>query len=556
MKFKVYLYLGLTLAGAAVISGAGAVGLGKVSLSAWMPGALIAYFCSLIGMILIFRMWIKKELHSIAQTWSSLKEGDLTPKTGVGVNVWNQELHEEFAEIQKAMRAFALESQAGSGEVAAASEQMSLYLNKLSRGADGTWEQTEKMNSINGVMQDHVEKTVAEITQSLEVGKEIGKAGREALEMGNSVVRESGEVLGEVSKAAEQLEVLRQGSERLDQVVKGLTEVVHNADGMVGAIAGVAEQTKLLALNASIEAARAGKEGRGFAVVADEVQKLAEEVSTSVQNVSALLGEIRNHAYEVSAAARQEIIQIDAGAGSTEKARHSMEQINVFLTRVLDKTQEINDLASNQEGLAENVLSYTSEMVDLTQETGRFVTRVSEMVGEERGSIQEIEALGQMLMKSSSELMGATQGFSLVAESDGEQSAEAVVQILYALGEKIGKNFLSGNKSERSVEEYNDVEKKAPVRSILSQAMSEHSQLEAIWLNRMDGTFVESLPPAGIVNAGSREWWKKAAAGEVYLSSVYVSAITRKPCRTIAVPLKGADGRIAGVLGADIRCDE
>lgn len=75
--------------------------------------------------------------------------------------------------------------------------------------------------------------------------------------------------------------------------------------------------------------------------------------------------------------------------------------------------------------------------------------------------------------------------------------------------------------------------------------------IEAIWSNDDTGIFLFSLPEAGLANARVREWWQRAVAGEPYISPVYISAITRQPCITVAVPL--AENRnVRGVLGADI----
>ena len=69
----------------------------------------------------------------------------------------------------------------------------------------------------------------------------------------------------------------------------------------------------------------------------------------------------------------------------------------------------------------------------------------------------------------------------------------------------------------------------------------------------MDGAFIISLPPAGLANAASREWFQAAGKGQKYVSKVYISAISKHPCITVACPIKHEDGSLIGVLGADIR---
>ncbi|MNZ62473.1 hypothetical protein D3C78_805970 [compost metagenome] len=88
-------------------------------------------------------------------------------------------------------------------------------------------------------------------------------------------------------------------------------------------------------------------------------------------------------------------------------------------------------------------------------------------------------------------------------------------------------------------------------RSALEDLLKRESGLEAAWSNRADGSFVVSIPEAGLVNAKGRDWFRKALAGETVISDVYVSAITKRRCMTLSVPIK-RDGSIVGVLGADV----
>jgi len=90
-------------------------------------------------------------------------------------------------------------------------------------------------------------------------------------------------------------------------------------------------------------------------------------------------------------------------------------------------------------------------------------------------------------------------------------------------------------------------------KQLLSELMGAGYGLEAAWTNQTDGRFIVSLPPAGIANASSREWFREALTGKNYISEVYVSAISRQPCITLAVPIRNFQETVIGVLGVDIR---
>ncbi len=91
--------------------------------------------------------------------------------------------------------------------------------------------------------------------------------------------------------------------------------------------------------------------------------------------------------------------------------------------------------------------------------------------------------------------------------------------------------------------------------NILSGKISVTPEIEAIWSNNSAGNFLFSSPPAGLADASSREWWRQAMAGDVYTSSPYISAITRKPCITVSVPIK-SHGQVVGVVGADVGLED
>jgi len=88
-------------------------------------------------------------------------------------------------------------------------------------------------------------------------------------------------------------------------------------------------------------------------------------------------------------------------------------------------------------------------------------------------------------------------------------------------------------------------------KELLDQFYNENSEVEAIWANRLDGTFIYSNPPAGLVNAKARPWFIEASKGNIYVSDVYHSAVTKKFCITISAPMVDQD-QITGVIGIDI----
>ena len=118
-------------------------------------------------------------------------------------------------------------------------------------------------------------------------------------------------------------------------------------------------------------------------------------------------------------------------------------------------------------------------------------------------------------------------------------SNESVVNEILNLVNNIpmDKEFLALNKEQHN--------------KILKQIIDSKDYIRAIWSNDAKGRFLCSIPEAGIANAAAREWFKHSIKGEQYVTPVYISAISKKPCITIAIPMKDEHGKIIGVLGFD-----
>ncbi|KMN35781.1 hypothetical protein VI26_09340 [Chromobacterium sp. LK1] len=170
--------------------------------------------------------------------------------------------------------------------------------------------------------------------------------------------------------SASNMQRLSSGMEGTVQSVRGLETMLSSLDkrsqeisGITNVIRDIADQTNLLALNAAIEAARAGEQGRGFAVVADEVRKLAERTAQATLEISNMVSAIRDETGRAVSDVNQTVAAVDEGVELTREAVAKIEEIRASMLDVVAKMNEISDSTSEQHK-ATTLIAQSSEAIN------------------------------------------------------------------------------------------------------------------------------------------------------------------------------------------------
>ncbi|NRH26851.1 methyl-accepting chemotaxis protein [Pseudomonas sp. MS19] len=261
----------------------------------------------------------------------------------------------------------------GVSQIAAAAEQLSTITAQTSVGVQQQKLETEQ----TATAMHQMAATVQEVAQNADQASLAAREADSEAQQGNSVVQEAvsqiHSLAGEVEQSAQAIEALNLESERIGSVL----EVIRS----------VAEQTNLLALNAAIEAARAGEQGRGFAVVADEVRALAQRARTSTEEIETLIAGLQDMAKGAAEQMGSSLKLTRRTVDLALDAGNALGRITSSVSTIEQMNQQIAAAAEEQSSVAENI----SESVTRVRDIGEQSATASEQTA---ASSAELARLG------------------------------------------------------------------------------------------------------------------------------------------------------------------
>ncbi|MFA6312765.1 MAG: methyl-accepting chemotaxis protein [Sterolibacterium sp.] len=238
-------------------------------------------------------------------------------------------------------------------EVAHNTEQMATVSRKVSDGSD---RQSEAAVSMAAAVEE-MTASVGHVAANADGVKEMAAEARSLSEDGSETVKHA---ITDINKIADSFS-------HSTQLIQTLSTQTEQISSIANVIKEIADQTNLLALNAAIEAARAGEQGRGFAVVADEVRKLAERTTQSTQEIATMIASIQSGTQSAVQGMDAGGAQVGQGVSMAAKAGESMVQIEASTRKVLDATAQISS-ALREQNSASNLISQNVEKIAVMAE--------------------------------------------------------------------------------------------------------------------------------------------------------------------------------------------
>jgi methyl-accepting chemotaxis protein len=292
------------------------------------------------------------------------------------------EIHEQKSRIeaQNAVIAqTAAEALVVADRMAAASQELSAQIEQSSQGA----------REQNNRVQDTVTAVEEMNATILEVARNAGDTARDAQDAGDKA-REGAEL---VTRVVGSVGTVRDASARLRDNMRDLGRQAQGIGTVLGVISDIADQTNLLALNAAIEAARAGEAGRGFAVVADEVRKLAEKTMLATKEVGDAISGIQQGTVETGQMVEAAASAVDEATRLAERSGAALSEIVSVVETAGDQVRAIATAAEQQSATSEEINRSVEAISGIASETADAMKQSADAVADVARQAQELHGL-------------------------------------------------------------------------------------------------------------------------------------------------------------------
>lgn len=324
-------------------------------------------------------------IHTLEKMTGQLADGDLTARAHLQTRDETRVIGDGFDRMAESFSELVGQVKSATDQVSTAAETMTGVTDETHNGVIQQQQETEQvaaaMNEMNA--------TVQEVARNAEAAADAASKANQEASNGKQVV----------SKTIDSINDLAAEVENVAGVIHGLEQDSENIGTVLDVIKGIAEQTNLLALNAAIEAARAGEQGRGFAVVADEVRTLASRTQTSAGEIEAMILKLQD-------AARNAVVTMEQGQARTQESVTQAAEAGASLESITQSVAIINDMNTQ-------IASASEQQSAVADEINRNVVSISEISEKTAAGAQQTNSNSSELSRLAAELQQVISKFQV-----------------------------------------------------------------------------------------------------------------------------------------------
>jgi len=345
----------------------------QMTMSLLLIGAMLLLAAYLVGGM--YRA-VTVNIHRLATGADAIASGDLTTRIELSCRDELFRVGDSFNKMAVAVNHTVRNVRLNADAVSSAAERTA---NSSGEIALSSQRQSESASSMAAAVEqttvgiDHISNNARD---ARDLSARSGELSQQGGELVQRVVAEMGEISSAVTASANAVEELGRRSDEISSIVEVIKEI--------------ADQTNLLALNAAIEAARAGEQGRGFAVVADEVRKLAERTGNSTQQIAGMIASIQTETRSAVEAMKSGVRKVEAGVDLTSRAGEAMAQVRDGAAHVVEVIREISDALREQTTASSDIARNVETIAQMAEQN-------SAAVAENHATAEELEKLAGAL---------------------------------------------------------------------------------------------------------------------------------------------------------------
>ncbi|ROM49481.1 chemotaxis protein [Pseudomonas rhodesiae] len=346
----------------------------------------LGLLAAVIGLILVWLMArsVTRPILGVAHMLEDIAsgEGDLTRRLAYDKRDELGQLAGWFNRFLDKLQPIIAEVKRSVQDARGTADQSAAIATQTSAGMEQQYRQVDQVATASHEMSATAQDVARSAAQAAQAAREADQATRDGLNVIDRTTANIGQLAADMSTAMTQVEGLSENSEKIGSVLE--------------VIRGIAEQTNLLALNAAIEAARAGEAGRGFAVVADEVRNLAQRTQASVEETRLVIEHLQSGTTDVVGAMGSSYRQAQGSVEQVGQAVTALRQIGDAVTVISDMNLQIASAAEEQSAVAEEINHNVATIRDVTEslseqanESARVSQALNSLANQQQGLMDQ-----------------------------------------------------------------------------------------------------------------------------------------------------------------------